>query len=102
MMRINAADRAEIMPRGKSIELIKAQGIFAFDDFDSGRGTDAAITAPFATTERAVMMAWVYNTVRQVQLKHYSATVTRSTMLRLNNRISNLFDHCAAPSELMA
>jgi len=47
-------------------------------------------------------MPWVDNTVRQVQLKNYSATVARSTMLRLNNRISNLFDHCDAPSELMA
>jgi len=37
MMRINAADRAEIMLRGKCIELIKAQNIFALDDFDSGQ-----------------------------------------------------------------
>lgn len=80
------------MLRGQGIELVELQYILAFDDLDA-RERNRSDYRPFSSADRAIASARVNNAVRQVEFQHNGSAVARCQMLRVDNCLSNLFNH---------
>ena len=95
VVRVDAADTAEVVPCDLRVELVEAKVLLAQHDADAAewhRSDDR----PLAAANRAVAAAWIDDAVRQVEFDHYGAAVTGEAVLREDRDASHGCDRHSA------
>lgn len=91
-MRIDAADRAKVVLRRVSVELIELEILRSFDDADAAQrygGDDRA----FAPANGAIAMSGIDNAIRQIQFQLHRAAMACSPMPGLYGDPANFLEH---------